>query len=278
MNNLEDKMNKVTDMMKTDFVKVEFGERLTKVLSKLKSEAHAEILVFKGKELEGIFSPVFATKLKHDIIITKVDNFIRPATCVDKNTEIDEVIRKMIESDYNALPVKSKEEIIGIIHIFDLINYIETKLKGLKIKDIKFKQSFIIKENDGISKAINLLHDKSVKALVVLNEKEKPIGVITHFDIMKNIHLYSHERDYGQKHGTTSKAFKAESDHVDSLPVYNFIRSKGDVSVIISDPVSLAIDKMIKNKVLNLLVRDTGSIIRAKNILRHYNDKVQGNS
>lgn len=276
MNNLDNKMTIVTDLIRKDYIKAEIGDRLSKVIGKLKHEAFAEVLVFKGDRLEGIFSPVFATKTKHDIINAKVDKLIRSATTVEKDTAIDEIIRKMIESDYNALPVKSNGEVVGIIHIFDLICHVQDEFRKLKIKDIGIQKAFTIKENEGISKAINILHDKSVRALVVLDEKEKPTGVITHFDIMRNVHLYSHERDHGQKHGTASKAFKGESDHMDSLSVYNFIRSKEEISVISSDPVSLAIDKMIKNKILNLLVKDTSSIIRAKNILRYYNEGVQG--
>jgi len=276
MNNLESKMTDVTQLMRTDYIKVMAGDRLSKVLGRLKKEAFAEVLVFKGKKLEGIFSPIFATKTKHDIINAKVDKLIRSATSVEESTPINEIIRKMIESDYNALPVKSNGEVVGIVHIFDLILYVQDELRKLKIKDIGIQKGFTIKEKDGISKTINILHEKSVRALVVLDEEEKPTGVITHFDIMRNVHLYSHERDFGQKHGTVSKAFKGESDKLDSLSAYNFIRSKEAISVNSSDPVSLAIDKMIKNSVLNLLVKDTSSIIRAKNILRYYNERIQG--
>jgi len=271
-------MTTASDLLKTEFINAEIGDRLSHVIGKLKSEAFAEVLVFKGKRLEGIFSPVFATKTNHDIINTKVDKLIRSATCVEKTTAIDEIIRKMIESDYNALPVKNNGEVIGVIHIFDLISHVKEKFIKLKIKDINLQKAFTIKENEGINKAISILHDNSVRALVVLDEKQKPTGAITHFDIMRNVHLYSHKRDFGQKHGTVSKAFKGESGHIDALQVYNFIRYKNEISVSSADLVSNTIKLMIEYKLLNLLVRDTNSIIRAKTILRHYNDKVQGNN
>lgn len=268
-------MTTASDLLKTGFIRTEIDSRLSNVIGKLKNEAFAEVLVFKGKKLEGIFSPVFATKSGMDMINTKVDKSIRSATCVEKNTPIVEIIRKMIESDYNALPVKNNGEVIGVIHIFDLISHVQEEFIKLKIKDINLQKAFTIKENDGISRAIHIMRDNSVRALVVLDEKEKPTCAITHFDIMRNVHLYSHERDFGQKHGTVSKAFKGESDHLDALSVYNFIRYKDDVSVVNNDFVTKAIQLMVENKILNLLVKDTQSIIRAKNILRHYHDRTQ---
>lgn len=275
--NLENKMTTASDLMKIEFIKAKIGDRLSHVVGKLKNEAFAEVLVFKGKKLAGIFSPVFATRSGMDMINTKVDKFIRSATCIEEDTILDEIIRKMIESDYNALPVKRNGEVMGVVHIFDLLNSICDNLTNLRIRDINLKKSSTVRDSGGISKAIHILHDNSLRALVVLDEKANPLGVVSHFDIMRNVHLYSHERDFGQKHGTASKAFKAESDKLNALSVYNFIRYKDEVSVISSDDATKAINIMIENKILNLLVKDTCSILRAKNILRHYYEKAEGN-
>ena len=56
--------------------------------------------------------------------------------------------------------------------------------------------------------------------------------------------------------------------------IQNYIRYKEDISVSNDDLVTYAVKLMIENKLLNLLVKDSGSIIRAKNILRYYYEKV----
>lgn len=255
------------DLLKTEFITAEVNDQLSSVMGKIKDEAFAEVLVFKGKKFAGMFSPVFATKSKIDMINTKVDKFLRPATCVEEDTDLDELMVKMIASDYNCLPVKRDDEVIGVVHIFDLLNSIGNDLKNLKISDINLQKGFTVKEKEGISKAIHLLQDNSVRALVIMDEKDIPTGILSHFDVMRNIHLYSHERDFGQKHKTSSKAFKADANKLGDLPVSNFIQYKKFVSVVNKDSVTNTIKTMIKNKILNLLVKDNGSIIEVKNML-----------
>ena len=63
----------IKEIIQTDYIKAESDDRLSSVIGKLKSEAFAEVLVFKNNKLLGIFSPVFATRSKLDIISTKVD-------------------------------------------------------------------------------------------------------------------------------------------------------------------------------------------------------------
>ncbi|MBW3019705.1 CBS domain-containing protein [Candidatus Woesearchaeota archaeon] len=266
-------MTNAKEIINNEFSSAKIQDRLSSVLGKMKNEAYSEILIFDENKLKGIFSPNYATRSKIDIVNTKVDKFTKPANCVTEETELKEVIKEIINSDHDTIPVKKNQKVVGIIHSLDILNIIKNDLKKVKIKDVKKKQNKKVSENDRIGKIIEILNDKSLHALVILNEKKEATDLITHYDIMRNINFFSHGRDSGQKHGTISKAFKAEKDDLNGLPAYDFIEYKNSASLTSEDSLAKAIDLMINNDVLNVLVKDEPSIIRAKDILRYYNGK-----
>jgi predicted transcriptional regulator len=60
--------------------------------------------------------------------------------------------------------------------------------KNVKVKDIMSKKSFSLEKNEKVVKAIKLMTDESISAIVILDNK-KPIGIVTERDLIKKVLL-----------------------------------------------------------------------------------------
>ena len=255
-------------------IKADADSVLSEILGKIKSEALSEVLVYNSRVLQGVFSPKYITRSKMDIVKAKIGRFCKPATFVKNDESNETLIKAFLDSSHNIIVKGERNMVERQVHLFDVFERIEYGLQGIKIGDVRLKQVWYIYENDRIGKAIQMLHENPVNALVVLDEKNEGSGIITHFDIIRNIHLYSYQRDYGQKSNTQSKAFKAEFVKLVSLPALNFLKYKNPDEVSSNQKLSRAIELMVENETFNLLVKDKKSIITAKDILRCYNERV----
>ncbi len=60
--------------------------------------------------------------------------------------------------------------------------------KNVRVKDIMSKKSFSLDKNEKVMKAVRLMTEESISAIVIL-DKTKPIGIITERDLIKKVML-----------------------------------------------------------------------------------------
>lgn len=58
-------------------------------------------------------------------------------------------------------------------------------MKKFKVKDFMTKRVFLINENESITDAARVMHEKEVKRLPVLNDEGKLVGIIARQDIIR---------------------------------------------------------------------------------------------
>lgn len=245
-------------------------DRLSRVLGKLESDANSEVLVFEGDFLKGLLSPFSITKSRLDVAHARVGNFTKPVSYVQEGSSFEEIVRLLVESNQTIIPIKRGFEVLDVMHILDALDMVKPKLGEVKLKDFQGKESRVINENDSAGKAMHTLRNKGVHSLVVLNDKLLPIGVLSQFDIMKNLNRYSPSREVGQKSDEKAKLYTSKSKDMDSLAVFNFLEQKETIELNSTNTFADAINSMIEKNTLFILIKDRGTVIEARDILRYY--------
>lgn len=101
---------------------------------------------------------------------------------------IQEVARKMEKNNCEILPVGVNKKLQGIITDRDLAIRVITNNDGKDNHNIGYymtREVFSCHENDNLSKAIDIMREKNVRRLVVLNNEEQITGILSFSDILK---------------------------------------------------------------------------------------------
>jgi CBS domain-containing protein len=102
-----------------------------------------------------------------------------------------ELAELMSENKISGLPVvNNKNEVIGIVTKWDLIRYFSELDIDLKVKDLNIEPALTVHRHHTISHILYELDANSTDRAVVLEDNEKPVGIITSsnlaFTEMKN--------------------------------------------------------------------------------------------
>ncbi|HOK56339.1 MAG TPA: CBS domain-containing protein [bacterium] len=134
---------------------------------------------------------------------------------VDKKTNLSEILKIFSNSLYNIIPVIDEDNVLcGIICIEDILENLILSKKDVELlekfpffadafseitstvecissllvaEDVMNKDVIKIDENSSVMKALILMRKHHVNRLVVVNEKDNPVGFITRNNILKAI-------------------------------------------------------------------------------------------
>jgi len=152
------------------------------------------ILIDKNKKYSGIVTEGdFLRHLGFEAITTHknvFDYMSNSIVMVDESTDIQEIASIMYEKKSEYAIILHSNTPIGIISEREIAysNAANKHSSLQKAKDIKPKKLNKIKENASVQEASQLMKEHGVHQLLVINEKEEFIGVITRHNLLKAIH------------------------------------------------------------------------------------------
>jgi putative hemolysin len=132
------------------------------------------------KLLKGIVS--FGDKEVKEIMKSRMD-----LIALDENMDMKTVLASVQDAGFSRYPVykDNLDSIIGILHIKDLLPYIESG------QDIDWKknlrQPYFIPENKRINDLLNEFQEKKVHLAIVVDEYGGTLGIITLEDVIEEI-------------------------------------------------------------------------------------------
>lgn len=181
----------------------------------------------------------------------------------------------MTENNIGGLPVvNNKEEVIGIATKWDLIRYFSELELALKVKDLKIEPALTVHRHHTISHIIHELQANSIDRAIVLEDNDKPVGIITNSNLtftemkdktgglpQKVIKMTRKESSAGRK----------QNRYVDEVPlVAEDIMSSPIVNVNGEDLATMAAGLMVKERINGLSVIGNGimGILTGENIIK----------
>ncbi len=173
------------DLLKTTgILKATPDETLARVLPNLARSHYLKFVFNEAGGFLGVINPYYVLFKKHFPAETKLEHCLFHPPKLTPTTPYYEIARKMRESRLYFLPVFEGDQFVGIVtvrRLFDALAKEKELLKGLTIP-VK-REVMTIHKNATADDAYNLLREKKVSRLVVVDDVGHEVGLVTHYGL-----------------------------------------------------------------------------------------------
>lgn len=153
-----------------------------------------------------------------DIIAADVMTHRTEIVAVEINQSLNNVLEQAINEGYSRIPVYKEDldEICGIIHVKDLLQYVGKNLADGKISDI-MREPYFVPESKRCKDLFSEMTEKKLQMVIVLDEYGGTAGLVTIEDLLESIvgniqDEYDNEQEEFQKLSDTVYTFEGTSD------------------------------------------------------------------
>ena len=239
----------ITDIAIPEYIEVESDERLGKIRSIFERENPKGLIVVNDGEYAGVIGEkqLIQSHIDDD---TKAAALMKSAPKIDRNEDVREVARMLVEGDTQIAPVYEGEKLWGTVTGDAILEAVLDNLDALTVDQIYTEDVVTVTEEDRVGKAINRLRENGISRLPVVNENGKLTGVLTTHDIVDFVVRRMDRQGKGDRRG--------DIDRMLDLPVYDLMTSP----VFTSNPgesVDDAVRKMFDRDIAGLVVTPTDS-------------------
>jgi CBS domain-containing protein len=236
--------------MTSNLITVEPGEDVSSAIGKMQQYDINEVPVVTGKgKILGLVNYETLLRKRSIPMTTKVENIMSFPPRVEEDVPIMDIAETMLSSGYRAVPVTSRDCIVGMVSRTDLINIIPELniLKEILVHEIMTSSPHFITEKETIDQARNLMYKLDVRALPVTNHKGELTGVVGLKDLAKVNYQAKSRQTRGDIAGGKGSSSKVEVKSVMKAPPI-FIGKDAKIS----DAVKL----MNKNDISTVIVTE----------------------
>ena len=239
----------IADIATTEFIEVDVGTRMGKVRSMFENGNPKGIIVTNDGEYEGVISEreVLQSHVEDDAKVAALTKPSRstPSPKVDRQEDIRETARVLVESNAKVAPVFENGDLWGVITDDAILEAVLENLDALTVEDIYTDEPITLTEDDGIGKAINLLREHGISRLPVMNENGYLSGVVTTHDIADFVIRENHTTTTGDRVG--------DSDRLLDVPIYDNMTSPVETTTL-DTSAKAAVEAMLKDDYAGLMV------------------------
>jgi len=179
---------KAKDIMTRNPITVEPDEDVSSAIGKMQQHSINEVPVVTGNgKILGVVNYEALLKRRSIPMSTKVENVMAFPPRVNEEMPVIDIAETMLSSGYRAVPVTSKDYIVGIITRTDLVSIIPDLriLKEIEVREIMTTSPHMAREKDTLEQARSLMYRLDVRALPVVNGKNELTGVLGLKDLAK---------------------------------------------------------------------------------------------
>jgi CBS domain-containing protein len=238
----------IADIATQEYVEIDADERLGTVRSVFEQENPKGVLVTNDGAYTGVIAQRALVR-SHVEDSTKAAALADSAPNVERTADVREVARMLIEADTKVAPVFENGELWGIIAADAILQAVQEHLDALVVAQIYTEDVATVREDTRIGRAINLLRERGVSRLPVLNENGLLSGMVTTQDIVEVVVRNMDNPTTGERSG--------ELDRMLDLPVYNVMSSPIE-TVRPDTPVDEAVKVMFEYDYAGLAVTPEG--------------------
>ncbi|MFC6717448.1 CBS domain-containing protein [Natrialbaceae archaeon GCM10025810] len=239
----------IAEIATTEYIEVDVGTRMGKVRSTFENGNPKGIIVTDDGEYQGVISEreVLQSHVEDDAKVAALIKPSRnaPAPTVDRNEDVRETARVLIESNAKVAPVFENGDLWGVISDDAILEAVLDNLDALTVEDIYTDEPVTIREDDGIGRAINYLRENGISRLPVLNENGFLAGVVTTHDIADFVIRKSHSTTTGDRVG--------DSERMLDVPVYDIMNSPVETTTL-DATAKEAVETMLEQDYAGLMV------------------------
>lgn len=243
---------KISDVMSKEIEYVKPFEKLSKVLA---SEHPHSLLVMEKEKVESLEGMIDYKRLMSSRldINAEAKSFAVMPPVFEKDEPLTKVVQTLLHSEFRAVPVKYKKDIVGVISVKDLVRAMasSSEFSSIRAKDIMNPVVITIQEDERIGKALHMMKEGNITRLIV--EKDgKVAGIITFADILRNFYGPKKKERLGEAVGERKSIMEFPIKGVMKYPV---------VSVSPDTLLSQIADKIEKFNISDVVVSEKEELI-----------------
>lgn len=228
---------------------LDLNEAVSKAKSSL-SEHETVIVTKSGKYYGTLDSQSVAFHGAKDLSNVKCDSVSLKPPVLAQSSSLTDQVESFLAGNFHSIPVvSSTQEPLGVVTRVGVVEELvgQNVVPNESVSTFMSTPVYSVSEKEPISKAKQIMKDKNLRKLLVLDSKGFPFGFIWASDI-------SHTANQNSSGGFLDKGERTKFD-LDSLLVRDFVRPGAST---VSKTASLidAASKMIKNQHSEVVVLD----------------------
>jgi len=133
------------------------------------------IILLDTKTIRSIPKKTVKDIASLDLISLNPENNVKSASSILSDNSID------------GAPVIKDNQVLGMLTVTDIVKALADGEENLKVKDIMSKKVCLVNENVKIANAIDVMSKEHIGRLVISNDNNEPVGIVTRTDLIKSI-------------------------------------------------------------------------------------------
>ena len=195
-----------------------------------------------------------------DIPITKI---MKPIEFVDQESNHKDSAKIMVEKGISSLAIGVNGEVKGILTKSDLISFVVKNFSGKKkVVDFMTHDYEFTHSAAPLYKVVRKMLEKKISRIIVKNQNEEPVGIISFRDLFRiSIELGSEEDYSGFNLSQNIRRGFLSEEGFGNISLARDVMTKGLITVKFNEDLATACEILLENNVSGLVVLDGNNSI-----------------
>ena len=182
------------ELMIVKYPAVKSGDTISTFIGLIrKTHQHWAVVLDEKGRYEGMADKKLLMRSRIDVQKMKVRHCVVSSPILSQEDDLKIMLRKFLSSDVKALPVFNGKQLIGVVPVINVLNYFKPIISKVKAQEIMPKTLMTIKETESIGKVLNLMTQKKLHHVPVVDDG-KLVGIISLEDILEKQLLFPKTR------------------------------------------------------------------------------------
>jgi len=252
----------ITDIAVPEFVEVAPDERLGQIQSLFDRDAPRGVVVVADGEVEGVIGErdLIRSRVEEN---TKASALAKSAPSIDRDEDVREVARVLVEGGVKLAPVYDDGGLYGVVTADAILEAVLDSLDAITVGDIYTEEPITIHEDANVGQAINRLREHGISRLPVVDGDGDLTGILTTHDIVDFVVRDDNRQGRGDRSGDLDRMLDLPVDDLMTAPV---------VTATADEDVETAVRRMLEEDVAGLVVTgdgdDVAGVVTKTDVLR----------
>ena len=234
----------------SDAIRIMLASKISRLIVK---ENKKNMGIITEKDI-GLF--LFSENAKQGLDKINISNIMKPIKFVNKSTSPEDAAKQMIENGISSLIIE-ENDVKLIFTKTDLVRYFSKNASTTKVVDFMTKNYEFTYTSAPLYKVVRKMLTKKVSRLVVKNQNEQPVGIISFRDLFRiSLELGSEEDFSGVNLSKNIREGFLSETGFGNISLARDVMSKGIISVKFNQTLTHACHIFLENNVAGLAVLD----------------------
>jgi CBS domain-containing protein len=234
------------------------------VIIKLLENNLSRLIVVEDRKPVGIITEkdiglfLFSETTKQGLDEISIRKIMKPIIFIEETSTPENSAKMMLEKGVSSLAIGTKDNLKGIFTKTDLIKYyLKNYSENNKVVDFMTHNYIFTHTATPLFKVIKKMLENKVSRIIVKDQNEEPVGIISFRDLFRiSIELGSEEDDSGYTISNQIRKGFLSKEGFGNISLARDVMSKGIISIKFDDDLKNACKLILENNVSGLAVLD----------------------